>query len=521
MARLTNLERRRKKRFKGVLLITVFITILIFILYQGGLKMVTAKDVFESKLSNIGWYSPNPEELKAELDGYLNKVSAKGLSDVQALILPHAGYRYSGQTAAYGIKEIIGKNYNKVIIMGPSHGAFMRNQVSVSEASHYATPLGEVSLDKKSVDKLLQSEYFTYMSEIHEQEHSVQIELPFLQVALKDFSLVPVVVGNLNANARAGVARALLEVIDDRTLVVISGDFVHYGTRFGYVPFKDHIPENIEKLDMGAVQYIKSLDSQGFTNYCAHTKATICGREAIGVLLEMLPLNSKTEVLEYTTSGELTGDWFNSVSYLAIAFTGKWSDAGKPEADIKEGIILNEQEKELLLKLARNTVEYYLKNNEKPTIKQLNIELSSSMKAVMGAFVTLKKRGQLRGCIGEILPRQELYKAIIDQAINAAANDHRFQPVSPDEVKELEFEISALSQPEPVENYKDIVLGKHGIIIQKDGRSAVFLPQVAPEQGWTLEETLTHLSMKAGLSGDSWKSGMQFLVFEATVFHEE
>jgi AmmeMemoRadiSam system protein A len=142
------------------------------------------------------------------------------------------------------------------------------------------------------------------------------------------------------------------------------------------------------------------------------------------------------------------------------------------------------------------------------------------MKEVMGAFVTLHRSGRLRGCIGEIFPRRELYKAVMDHAINAGVNDRRFSRVQAHELPELDFEISALSPPRAVDSYKDIVIGKHGIVVRKRGRQAVYLPQVAPEQGWNVEETLTHLSQKAGLPGDAWKSDCDFLVFEATVFGE-
>ena len=143
------------------------------------------------------------------------------------------------------------------------------------------------------------------------------------------------------------------------------------------------------------------------------------------------------------------------------------------------------------------------------------------MKAVRGGFVTLHKRGDLRGCIGEIVPRREVWKVVREQALNAAFHDPRFSPLSEDELGEVELELSILTPPKPVASWKDIVIGKHGMVLSKGGRSAVFLPQVAPEQGWGIEETLTHLSMKAGLPPDAWQSGADYLVFEAQVIHEQ
>ena len=143
------------------------------------------------------------------------------------------------------------------------------------------------------------------------------------------------------------------------------------------------------------------------------------------------------------------------------------------------------------------------------------------MKQIMGAFVTLHENGKLRGCIGEIVPRRPLYVAAMAHAVNSALRDYRFSHVDIDEIPKLEFEISALTPSKPVKSCKGIVIGKHGMTIQKNGRSAVFLPQVAPEQGWNLEQTLTHLSMKAGLPPDAWKADAKFTVFEAIVFNDK
>lgn len=177
---------------------------------------------------------------------------------------------------------------------------------------------------------------------------------------------------------------------------------------------------------------------------------------------------------------------------------------------------LNEKQKEELLKLARKTAELYLKSGEKPEKKYFDEKITSNC----GVFVTLNKNNTLRGCIGYIAPIKQLYKAVIENTINALVNDYRFPKVTLSELDGIEIEISVLTPPREIGSYKDIILGKHGIILQKDGRQAVFLPQVAVEQKWDLETTLTHLSMKAGLSGNDWKNA-NYAVFSAQVFHEE
>jgi AmmeMemoRadiSam system protein A len=182
---------------------------------------------------------------------------------------------------------------------------------------------------------------------------------------------------------------------------------------------------------------------------------------------------------------------------------------------------LGDEDKRLLLKLARATLASYLTHHEMPEPETLDVEITSAMKTVMGGFVTLTKGGDLRGCIGEIEPRRPLFRVVMDHAVDAAINDPRFPPVGADELASLRIEISVLTPPHPVASYRDIVIGKHGMTIEKGFRQAVFLPQVAPEQGWDLEETLTHLATKAGLPADAWKEGASFQVFEAVVFHED
>lgn len=184
--------------------------------------------------------------------------------------------------------------------------------------------------------------------------------------------------------------------------------------------------------------------------------------------------------------------------------------------------MLSDQDKAMLLRLARDTLTVRVREGRVPTPEEAGVTVTPAMQTVMGAFVTIHKNGQLRGCIGEIAPRRPLIEAVQDHAVNAGLNDYRFQSVTADELDDLDFEISALTPPVPVAGVDKIELGTHGIVIRQDGRSAVFLPQVAPEQGWDLPTTLTHLCRKAGLPAEAWKDeSMEFTVFEAIVFGED
>jgi AmmeMemoRadiSam system protein B/AmmeMemoRadiSam system protein A len=476
-----------------------------------------AQNVLNSPLAGT-WYPADAAALKKQIDDLFEKASVKPIDNIIALILPHAGYQYSGPTAAMALKSI-NRKFKRVVIIGPSHRVPMEEVLSVSRAAAYKTSLGQVPLDVEFINKLLKFPVFQNVPETDKYEHSVQIEVPLLQHCQADFKLVPIVAGQCSLETIDKAAGILNSLIDNETLVIASSDFVHYGPNYEYVPFKQDIPEQLRKLDMGAFEHISKLDVPGFYNYRRKTGATICGFIPITILLTMLDKSAEAHLVNYATSGQEAGDYTNSVSYLSVAFTGAWQT--RPEAQQKTATpALTENDKKQLLLLARKTMVYALQNRKVPEASDLGIEISDAMRPARAAFVTLNKNGALRGCIGDIFPRQPLYKSVITNAINACVNDRRFMPVSQDELKDITIEISALTVPAPISSPDQIRIGIDGVVLNKNGRSAVFLPQVAPEQGWDVNEMLTHLSMKAGLSPDAWKQGASFLVFQADVFGE-
>jgi hypothetical protein len=477
-------------------------------------KLAVEKTVLTSPLGKMGWHADDPNTLARQVEDFIQKATVQPSDDIIALISPHAGYAYSGQTAAFGVKAAKAK-YTRIIVIGPSHRVAMQDILNVSRETFYKTPLGETQIDTEFVEKLLKYTIFKEIPQVEAVEHSVWIQIPLLQYRFGDFNLVPIVAGFCSPKTIQEAASILKPLIDENTLVVASSDFTHYGPNYGYIPFDQNIPAELKKLDMGAYDYIAKLDSAGFGQYCDKTGATICGRIPIGILLSMLPVSSKAELLKYTTSGELTGDFTNSVSYFSIAFHGAWQQKSSSKSD------LGEQDRKVLLQIARKTIEYYLQNNSVPTAEQLGVTVTDAVKVQRAAFVTLKKNGGLRGCIGDVFPRQPLYKSVIANAVNAAVNDYRFRPVTKDELSKIEIEISALTVPAPIDSYDKIKIGTDGVVLQKGGHSALFLPQVAPEQGWDIQTTLTQLSLKAGLAADAWKEGASFLTFQAEVFGEE
>jgi AmmeMemoRadiSam system protein B/AmmeMemoRadiSam system protein A len=476
--------------------------------------MSAGGDLLKSELAGV-WYPEEPKRLAREVDVYLDANDAGCCGGVMALILPHAGYRYSGMVAAAGVKQLIGRTFSRVIVMGPSHRVSLMDTVSMPDVSAIETPLGQIELDRVFMDKLWGSEYFISRPDAHASEHSVQIELPFLQRALGEFKLVPMVCGELSETAALQIGRVLCENMDPDTLVVASSDFTHYGQGFDYIPFEEQIPAHLRSLDLGAFEAIKKRDLHGFLEYIQKTGATICGRSAIAVLLAMLPdTTAEVQLLKYDTSGNLTGDWSHCVSYLSAVVSGKWPAAGADGALGKPE--LTDSDKIGLLRLARHCIASSFRKDDMPAW-----HMTPGMQKTMGAFVTLHKDGQLRGCIGEISPHRALFEAVKEQAVNAAFYDPRFPRLQEAELGTVDIEISALTAPQPIPSYREILIGKHGIVLSKDSRSAVFLPQVPIEQGWDLPETLTQLSLKAGLDPDAWQSACEFQVFEAIVFGEK
>jgi len=465
------------------------------------------------------WYPADAGRLTRQVESFFAAAEAREIDSVMALILPHAGYSYSAPTAVRAIKSTK-KAYKRIIIIGPSHYVSMQEMLSIPRATHYKTPLGKVAVDTGLVDALLEYPIFQNVPHAHTHEHSVQIQLPLLQYRCKDFRLVPIVAGTCSRQTIEKAAQILKGLLDDQTLVIASSDFVHYGPNYGYVPFTEDVPGQIKNLDMQAYDYIARLDCKGYLDYKNTTGATICGYVPIAILLAMLPSSAVPHLIAYTTSGDITGDFTNSVSYLSAAFSGKWPTEPKVPAKAGNRPLMRD-DKNQLLTLARRAIVYFLENRKKPQPADLNVTATEAMEVPQAAFVTLQKQSRLRGCIGDIFPRQPLYESVIVNAINAAVNDRRFRPVSKDECNALTIEISILTAPEPVGSPNDIRVGTDGVVLSKDGRSAVFLPQVAPQQGWDLNQTLTQLSLKAQLPGDAWKKGAQFLTFQAVVFSEE
>lgn len=474
------------------------------------------------------WYPGAPARLEAMIDSFLAPCPAPE-KPCNALVVPHAGYPYSGPTAGYAYATVDRKAVRRAILLAPSHRYAIRDLAVMPLADAVSTPLGEIPVDAAMRDALLRSPVFRADDGVHRLEHSTQIQYPFLQHCLDEFKILPVVTGILSNAAADAVAKALKPFLADDVLLVVSSDFIHYGKDFDYEPFPDDAEAKSRELNLDAADAICKRDAARFERIVNESGATICGRDPIRVALRMLPDGCAGTVLHYATSSDDTRDFSRFVCYCSIGFHAEFPPAperAEPAAPEKtDGGVLSESDRKFLLDLARRAIRYSLKTRMVATADALGVNpdaLSPALKKHMGAFVTLnmKRNHRLRGCIGEIEPYRPLWKAVLGRAIDAAFRDPRFPPLAAGEFDDVEIEISALTPAVPVDSWRDIVIGRHGMTLTKNGRSAVFLPQVAPEQGWGIEETLTHLSMKAGLPRDAWREGASFTVFEAIVFHE-
>ena len=476
------------------------------------------------------WYPGTEREIRALAEKW-ESAAVRGEETAEppnVLILPHAGWAYSGETAWTAVRMVHGAKFRRVVVLAPSHRAWVEDRLVAPEADAVSTPLGEIKVDRDWLDRLALLAPVARNDRIHSAEHSTQIEYPLLQLALGNgFTIVPLVMGSFGADQMGMCVRALARLMDAETLLVISSDFTHYGDDFSYTPFGKGGGEDVRRKvavsDDEAFGHIAKGDADAFAAFIKRTGATICGHVPIELALRAFPQGTSLVRMKYATSSDGDGDYSRFVCYVAAAGCAKWRG--------EWSVVLSADDRAYLLRIARESMEHAVRScSSSPLVRHslgeggfpIPHNPPKSTLAKMGAFVTLndKATGALRGCIGEILPMRPLVEAVAARAVDAALRDPRFSPVSERELGGLRVEVSALTPPKRVASWRDIVLGRDGMTLEKDGCFAVFLPQVAPEQGWDLPTTLSYLSQKAGLPSDAWREGATFETFQAEVFHE-
>ena len=278
------------------------------------------------------FYPGTSEELSATLDKLLSLAGPEGGSVredafaklVRAVVAPHAGYVYSGPTAAKTFARAAGVSYERVLLLAPSH-RIPFSGLALSGCDAFATPIGDIPVDADAVGSLSRERGFAIRDDAHDGEHALEVELPFVAGLFPGTPIIPMICGFVDDGILQACADTLLQYWSDDTLWVVSSDFTHYGAAFAYQPFTDNIPEKLKALDMGAVERILNFDQQGFSDYLIETGATICGANPIRLLLETISLagdaaDFTATLVELTNSGELTGEYSHCVGYAGIVF---------------------------------------------------------------------------------------------------------------------------------------------------------------------------------------------------------
>ena len=451
------------------------------------------------------FYPSDNKKLSTTVNQLLSHAKKASKQHVNAIVVPHAGYVFSAEVAADAYSNL-DKNYKNIFILGSSHSVDI-NKASIYSIGDYVTPLGKVKSNMEIISSLMEhSDLFTFDPQAHFKEHTIEVQLPFLQtIYSQNLKIVPIIMATSDIKTIKAISEILKPYFNDDNLFIISSDLSHYPS------YKD--AKKIDKLTTNAIlnnnplKFVRTL-MRNEKSLTQNLDTSACGWSSILTLLNLTQnSNYKYELLAYKNSGDTKyGDKNRVVGYSAV----------RVYKNEEMSFALNDEEKKELLDIAKLTLYEATIKNKKPQIDESKI--SPKLKQPIGAFVTLEKNGKLRGCIGRFEPNEPLYKIIVDMTINSAKYDSRFNPVTPDELKDIEIEISVLTPRKPIHSLDEIVIGKHGIFIQKGNKSGTFLPKVATDMNWSVEEFVGHCAKdKANIGYYGYKNA-KIYIFETIDF---
>jgi hypothetical protein len=508
-----------------MIVVTLLLSVLFCITCQGDPSM-KAQTLRRAAVAG-SWYPGTRAALEREITAFLEHAPlVRSGAVVRALIAPHAGYAYSGRCAGASFKQLAGQRVERVFLIGPSHYVAFNGVASIL-VDAFETPLGQIPLDRRVLDALRAHPLVQDLPRAHDREHALELELPFLQVVLGNFKLIPLIIGQLSAHQAREIGALIRKQMGPHDIIVASTDFTHYGAAFGFAPFHDNVKDRLTALDMGAVDLILKKDIDGIFTYARETGITWDGITVAPVMLAALPASAEGALIMYYKSGDSDKKYDHSVSYVSLAFYDGTAATSSPNADVtaeqsppvSDAAVepLNTAERTTLLALARDTLTMHVNGKGMPDLEAYT--LTPRLREKAGAFVTLHKHNALRGCIGYIEGIKPLAETVRENACNAATRDPRFPPVKPAELKDIHIEISVMSPLRKVSTPEHVTPGVHGVVLKKGWRQGVFLPQVATEQGWDRVTFLQNLGLKAGLDTDAYLSA-DLYVFTADVFSE-
>lgn len=473
------------------------------------------------------FYPGNPDALRREIEGYLSRVSeAPPDARIVAAVAPHAGYRYSAQVAAHVHKAIAGTPFDTIVIIG--HDAHARGIVAIlSDVTAFETPLGRVPVDASMVARLVQADKGIIIhNRAHERDHTIEVHLPFLQVTHKDFRVVPVMFGDPTAANCRIFADALSEAAEGKNIFVLaSTDLSHYPTYTDACRLDGKTIEALESFDLDAL--LKHLHEAVGDSAYANVETAMCASGGVGTAMLFAKARGANAIrrLAYANSGDVPGgDRSRVVGYVAALMLAPSETAAAPApapvpARENTGFSLSEAVQKELLSLARRRIRADLDKRSLDYLPPQELQVELNQPAPV--FVTLQKKGRLRGCIGMTSPRGELWRAVYEMAHAAAFEDYRFSPVTRSELDDLHIEISVLSPLRKVASGDEIVPHEHGVVVQRSGRRGLFLPQVwehfDDKDGFMGELC----AQKAHLPRDAWKDpATELFVFTVFAFEE-
>ena len=456
------------------------------------------------------FYPETHAELTALMKHLIREVKQSPITpppntSLKALIMPHAGYIYSGLTAAHISRVLKENQFKRIIVMAPDHRVGFKGG-AISDVAAYETPLGLIPLNQDATLLRGNKYLFQAIPASDRLEHSVEVVLPFLQYFLKNFELIPIVLGQ-DSDLADRISAALDPLIDQNTLLVASSDLSHY------LPYQEAVARDRETIKL-----ILNLDAGKLPT----RENAACGRIPILVLINMARRHGwKPILLHYSNSGDTAGDRSRVVGYAAIAFYG----GSSMQNSIDPSQSLKKHQGQALVRLARQTIAERL--GKKSITVDPETLADSAFQEHRGTFVTLTINKQLRGCIGSLDSTESILTGIKRNAVNAAFHDPRFPSLKAHELDRVDIEVSILTEPHHLEygDSKDLLaklrVNVDGVILSKGSASATFLPQVW-EQLSKPEQFLSHLCMKAGLPADDWKkSRLEILTYQVQYFEEE
>jgi MEMO1 family protein len=465
------------------------------------------------------FYPANPAELSAAVDSYLKNVPSDVKIDGEpvAFLVPHAGYVYSAQIAAYSFKLLAGRSIDTVIIIGNSHNFYL-DRGAVWADGEFRTPLGSVKIDSELAKLIIsKTKLLAENNAPHIPEHSLEVQLPFFQRTLSNFRIVPILLSQTTLSDCEQMGAAIAAAVKEsgrKAVIVASSDMSHYPS---YQNANLNDSATLKALSAFDPAKLKAANDSRRVSSIKNLACSLCGEEAVYAAMyaaKALGADS-AKVLNYSNSGDTTGDQTRVVGYGAAVFYKSKKGVKAPMVEFK---VSDKNQKELLA-IARKSIEGYLKTGKQPDFSVTDKELL----APGAVFVTLTEFKRLRGCIGTTTAQLPLYQAVSQLAVAAAVEDTRFPPVEQKELKDIRIEISVLSPLAKIKDAGEIKPNIHGVVVKKGFRSGLFLPQVW-EQLPTKEEFMSELCyQKAGLDPAAWKNdpSVELFVFTVFAFEEE